>query len=420
MPAFNPPISRRSILSGAGGVAALAALGATAGCGSGGSKDLSQWYHQYGEDGTKQAAMRYASDYKKAKKVGVKVQWTPGDYATVLSKGLLGNKGPDCFESQLNYTMVKSKQIIPLDDIIDPVKSDFNPSDLAPNTIDGKVYGIKMIDDPQIFYYRKSMFTKAGVQVPATLNDLVATAKKLTSGKVKGIYAGAQSDSGLSALTTSAIFASGHTNLTADNKDVDYDNDDVAEAISLLHQIRSDKSVLTGAATDWTNPQTFLDGKCAIQWCGLWAMPQIQKALNDDFGIFAFPAVGSKGKQVVYNGGWTQFVAAKSKKQSKAKDYVKWLWIEQSALQEDWSLSYGFHIPPRKSLAAKAKKLQSGPPADVVKLANEHGFGDNPYWTPDVGQPQTDAVTNIVLKGKDAKKELDAAAKKSREALKKQ
>lgn len=409
------------MLGGVGGAAALAALGSTAACGkSGGGSGLSQWYHQYGEKGTQEAAKGYAATYKKDKKVDVTVRWTAGDYATVLSKGLLGNKGPDCFETGLNLTMVRSKQVEPLDDLIADVKSDFNEADLASQSYEGKVYGIKMIDDPQLFYYRKSLFTKAGLQVPQTIADLVDAAKKLSSGSVKGIYAGSQSDSGLGALGSPAVYSTGHTNLTADNSDIDYANDDVGTALTMLHEMVKNKSVLNGAQTDWTNPQTFLDGKVAIQWCGLWAMPQMQAKWKDDFGVFPFPAGKSGAKPVIYSGGWSQFVSAKSKNKSKAKDFVKWLWVDQAKLQEDWSLSYGFHIPPRKSLAAKATKLQSGPPAEVVKLTGQYGYGDNPYWTPEVSAPFGDLFTNVVLKGNSASKELDSAAKKSRDALKKQ
>src|SRR3954471_2195056 len=126
MPAHMPSagMSRRDLLKRTGGLAALAAF--TAACGSntgrpsnsggGGAKvNLSQWYHQYGEAGTQQAAMKYAKAYTDA---NVAVQWTPGDYASKLASGLLSSNGPDVFESQLNIGMVKSNQVVPLDDII--------------------------------------------------------------------------------------------------------------------------------------------------------------------------------------------------------------------------------------------------------------------------------------------------------------
>src|ERR1700754_486811 len=121
MPAHvpNAGLTRRDLLKRTGGLAALAAFTAacggntgrpSSGDGGGGSKvNLSQWYHQYGEAGTQQAATKYAKAYTDA---NVAVQWTPGDYASKLASGLLSNKGPDVFESQLNIGMVKSNQVV--------------------------------------------------------------------------------------------------------------------------------------------------------------------------------------------------------------------------------------------------------------------------------------------------------------------
>src|SRR5579875_3520034 len=83
-PARPGAISRRHFLAGAGGMAAMAAVAAACGSSStssgGGSSSgpsLQQWYHEYGEKGTEQAAKQFAASYKMAR---VAVQWTPGDY----------------------------------------------------------------------------------------------------------------------------------------------------------------------------------------------------------------------------------------------------------------------------------------------------------------------------------------------------
>jgi multiple sugar transport system substrate-binding protein len=148
-----------------------------------------------------------------------------------------------------------------------------------------------------------------------------------------------------------------------------------------------------------------------MQWIGMWAVPGMQKALGDDLGVFAFPALDAQGKPAVYSGGWTQFVSAKSPNVDAAKKFVKWLWLDQEADQEDWCLNYGFHIPPRKSLAAKASKLQSGVAADTVKLTAQYGHTDNPAWTPKMGTAFTDLLTNVIKKGADPAAEISKAEK---------
>jgi multiple sugar transport system substrate-binding protein len=96
----------------------------------------------------------------------------------------------------------------------------------------------------------------------------------------------------------------------------------------------------------------------------------------------------------------------------EAKAFTKWLWVDNLTDQEDWCLSYGFHIPPRKSLAAKAEKLQSGVAAESVKLNTDHGVANSPEWTPAMQTALSDAVTRIIGKNADPEKELDAAVKK--------
>ncbi|MGW0228463.1 ABC transporter substrate-binding protein [Actinopolymorpha singaporensis] len=414
--------SRRTFLRRTGGLAALGAFAAACGGntgrpasggggGGGGSNTvLSQWYHQYGEAGTKEAALKYAKAYDKA---AVNVQWTPGDYASKLASGLLSDKGPDVFESQLNIAMVQSKQVVPLDDIISDVKDDFNANDITTNTVDGKLYGIRMIDDPQLIYYRKSLLDKAGLKPPTTIDELITAAKALTNKNMKGLYAG--NDGGL-AMGGPALYSSGGSYLTEDHKP-NFTGERALKAYSKLHELYASKSMLLGAPTEWTDPGAFINELAAMQWIGLWAMPAIMKKFGDDVGVMAFPKLDAQGKDAVYSGGWTQFVSAKSKNVEAAKKFVRWLWIDKTDFQEDWCLSYGFHIPPRKSLAAKAKKLQTGPAAEAVKLAADNGFTDNPAWTPKMGSAFGDMLTNIIKKGADPAAEAKKAEKTTQAEL---
>ena len=45
---------------------------------------------------------------------------------------------------------------------------------------------------------------------------------------------------------------------------------------------------------------------------------------------------------LTFLGGWTSMVSAKATDVDLAKDYVKWLWIDNTQAQEDFNLSYGF------------------------------------------------------------------------------
>ncbi|MFG2511082.1 ABC transporter substrate-binding protein [Streptomyces sp. NPDC048584] len=403
----NRSWDRRSALRAALGLAAAGGLAACGGNngrggGSGSGKSLVQYFHAYGEAGTEQAIKRYAKAYKDA---NVSTQWITGsNFESKLFASLLTDKAPDVFEFHPQIQLVKSGQVADLTELIDPVKDDFNPADIRSHTVDGKIYGVRMIDDPQFFFYRRSLFDRAGVGIPRTLDELVSAAAELTTDKVKGIYLG----NTLHSIVNPLIWASGAETLD-ENNEIAYHTDGVAGGLRTLRKLFTSGDLLLDAPTDFWDPSALNQGLTAIQWCGMWAMPQMQQALGDDLGIFPFPKVTDAGRQTVYNGGWSMFVNAKGGNVEAAKEYVKWLWIDRKEYQEDWALSYGFHIPPRTSLAESADKLKSGLPAEGVRLFNEFGHFDNIGWTQAMISALEDVLANCVRKGGDPEAELGKA-----------
>ncbi|WP_340375053.1 sugar ABC transporter substrate-binding protein [Streptomyces sp. SS7] len=402
--------SRRSLFRAAAGMAAAGTLAACGGNngrggGSGSGKNLVQYFHAYGEAGVEQAVKRYAKAYKGA---NVTTQWITGSqFEQKLFAALLTKNAPDVFEFHPQIQLVKSGQVADLTDIIEPVKDDFNPADIKSHTVDGKIYGVRMIDDPQFFFYRPSLFEKAKIEVPQTLEELIEAAAKLKTSKVKGAFLG----NDITPVQSPLIWSAGADTLTEDNK-VAFNTDAVADGLKQLRSLFTSGNLLLDAPADWWDPSAFTQGLTAIQWCGMWAMPAMQQALGDDIGIFPFPKVGSAGRQSVTNGGWSMFVNAKGDNVEAAKEYVKWLWIEQKQYQEDFATSYGFHIPPRTSIAQSASKLKSGLPAEGVKLFNEFGHFDNIGWTQAMISAINDVMANSVRKNADPKAQLDAAQKK--------
>jgi len=411
-------VSRRGFLSLTGGLAAAAALSA---CGSNTGRSgtqssgsatansnvtISQWYHQYGEAGTQQAVQRYAKAYTKAK---VAVQWTPGDYDKKVGAALLTGSGPDVFEAGNGPSIdqIQGGQVVPLDGLLGDAASDFNSALIQRMTYKGKLYGIPQVIDTQMLVYRKSLLAKAGIQPPQTFDELVSAAKKLTTKDVKGLFVG--NDGGGGVLAGPTLWSVGADYLTQDNK-IGFDDPNVAVAFGRLHELFTSGSLLLGAPTDWSDPSAFTQGLTAMQWTGLWTFPELQKAFGDDFGVLPWPKFSaSVGAPSVPIGAYGSAVSAKSKHVAAAKDYVKWLWVDQTDFQLDFAQSYGFHIPARKSLATKADKLKSGTAADAVALVTDHGRAQTPLlWTPACGTALSDAVTRIVKNGADPAAQLRA------------
>ena len=377
---------------------------------------LTQWYHQYGEEGTRDAAARYAQEYTSVNpNVEVEMNWVPGDYsATVLPAALLTDEGPDVFEGIPTVAMVQAGQIVPLTDLYtEEVRADFHPNDINSLTIDGEIYAVKMVDDTGVVYYRTSLLEEAGVQPPTTMEELIAAAETLNTGRVRGLFLG--NDGGISALLHIAPWSAGSDFLV--NNEIVFNNERTVAAYDAVRRLNETGALLTGAPTDWWDPSAFTQGLAAMQWTGLWAMPQIIREVGEDFTIGPWPAFDAQGAPATFWGGWAEMVNSKSQHVDAAKEFVRWLWIENTAAQQDWNLSYGFHVPPRQSAAASAEPLQNPPPSEAVQYFYDHGRILPPQWTQAMGTTLTDALREIVRNGAPAAEQVAAAAQRCQEEL---
>lgn len=408
--------TRRGAL-GLGGMALAGAGLAACGGNTGGLTDpggggggLSQWYHQYGEDGTQEAAKGYAAGYEDAT---VTVNWVTGDYAARLSTALLSGGGVDVFENNaIAVDQAEQGRYVDLTDIMEPVKDQFNEASLGPVTIDGRIWGIPMILDPQHFYYRRSLFEKAGIAPPETFDDLVAAATELTTPDQKGLFLGNNFD----ACTWPMVWAAGGSPLNEAKDAVAYNTPGYAQGLAAIQTMIADDVLLTGAPSDWADPAAFASGLAAITWGGCWALPALEDAL-DDIGVFPHPAVGPEGRKVAFMGGWNEQVAGNSENIEAAIAFTKWLWIDQTEHQTDWALSYGFHIPPITAVAEQAEALKEGNGLEIATMAADMGVTGPPEYTGDVGTPRDDAISNILKNGADPAEELAKAEEASNRAL---
>jgi len=204
--------------------------------------------------------------------------------------------------------------------------------------------------------------------------------------------------------------------VSADNK-VGWNVERTALAYEKARELSKSSALLVGAPSDWWDPSAFVQGMTAMQWCGFWAMPAIIKELGDDVGVIPWPALDAQGSPTTFLGGWTQMVNAKGPHVEEAKAFAKWQWIENTKLQQDFNLAYGFHIPARASVAATADKLKSGIAAEVVTIAQQYARPELPLASGGVTQGIGDAFSNIVLNSADATTELTTAHEKAEAEL---
>ncbi|MDR1189872.1 MAG: extracellular solute-binding protein [Bifidobacteriaceae bacterium] len=407
------------------GVAAMvAAVLTTAGCsGDGiegdtndrakdGAIEIAQWYHEYGEEGTREAVERYAEEYNKSQdQVHVTVTWVPGDYESKLNTALLAGEGPDVFESAPIGERIFAGQVAPVDSVFGDALSDFNPKNIEAVTVDGHIYGVPMSDGDGLLFYRKSMLEEANVQPPATLDELKKAADQLSTGERKGLFIG--NDGCTSAqMPKIAIWSSG-TELIADGKSA-VDVDRAAAVLEGMKDLCTSPSLLLGAPSDWYDSSSFIDGLAAMQWGGQWTLPAVEEALGDDFGVVPWPALDSQGTPATWFGGWYSQVNAASKNVDAAKDYVKWLWVDNIDAQTEWSTAFGSTAPVRTSITEATPALREPPASEFVSAIADYGHLESGvWWTAAMQAALGDAFNNVIRDGADAK----AEATKLRDAI---
>ncbi|MYU54365.1 extracellular solute-binding protein [Streptomyces sp. SID7805] len=218
----------------------------TGGSSSGAKITLNVWSHAYGEAGTQQALTRCATEFTKANPdIAVKVTWVPGDYPAKLNASLLTAAAPDVFEhGDFTQGLARRGQVAALDAQYGSAKDDFNQGDRDLVTVDGKLYGVKMVDDVQMLYYRKSALAKAGITPPTTFDALVTAARTLTTKKSKGLFVG---NDGVGEIPALSVF-SNRGELVADGK-IAFASPQAVEAVTALKRLHDDKSLLMGFTT---------------------------------------------------------------------------------------------------------------------------------------------------------------------------
>ena len=411
---------RTIVLRAAVGAALATAVALAGGCsGAGvdaggankkaGAIEIAQWYHEYGEEGTKEAVERYAQEFNESQdKIHVTVTWVPGDYESKLNAALLAGEGPDVFESAPVGERIFAGQVAPLDDLFGDQLGDFNPKNIAAMTVDEKIYGVPMSDGTGLLFYRKSMLAEANVAPPTTMDELITAAATLTTSDRKGLFIG--NDGCTSGqLPKIGIWSSG-SDIIVDGE-VLFDNERTVSAFTKMKELCTSDSLLMGAPADWYDSSSFIDGLTAMQWGGQWTLPAVQDALGDDFGVVPWPALDANGVPATWYGGWYTQVNAASANLDAAKEFVKWLWIDNVEAQTEWSTAFGSTAPVRLSIADGTAALSEPPASEFISAISDYGHLESGvWWTSATEAAIGEALNNVIRNGADPVAEVAKAA----------
>ena len=190
------------------------------------------------------------------------------------------------------------------------------------STYQGKLYGLQPETNTIGLFYNKDVLSKAGVQPPATWDELKATAKKLTKGSQYGLAFSAPANYEGTWQFLPFMWSNG-----GDEKDIA--TPQTAQALQLWVDLMNAGSV-SKSALNWTQADVndqFKAGKAAMMVNGPWQFPVLDADTSLHYGVVPIPAP-SAGKPVVAPLGgetWTVPQTGNKDKQAKAAKVVQCL-----------------------------------------------------------------------------------------------
>ncbi|WP_206919294.1 ABC transporter substrate-binding protein [Alicyclobacillus suci] len=227
--------------------------------------------------------------------------------------------------------------------------SNFLDGMLVSTQFNGDYYGVPFNRSVPVFYYNKTLFQKAGISnPPATWDELVADAKKLTSGS------GSNKVYGFEPLVDwwpweYAVMSGGGSILSSDNSKATFDT---AAATNILS--KEQELVKGGYSNVETGPQywdlmtqDFIHGKAAMDIDSIGSAGEVSSGIGNkfDWGTAILPkdktlAVPPGGGDVAIMNGISD-----AKKQA-AWQFIQWWTSPKQAAQ--WSMLTGY-LPVQKA-----------------------------------------------------------------------
>ena len=291
--------------------------------------------------------------------------------------------------------------------------ADFIPSSLGSVKDGEKFYGLPLVTETQVLYYRKDLLEKAGIEVPKTLEELEQAAKKLND-PANGVSGFVSRGKRAAAVTqfSSYLYAFGG-DFMKDGKSA-ITSPEAIEAFNYYGNMLNKYGPKGTLNMSWPEAMAvFTQGKAAFYTdaSSLFtnATDASKSQVADKVGFAPFPA-GPKGSKPYNITSWALGVGANSEKKDAAWEFIKWAESKEMVLKLQADGNPGARISVWNSPEGIAKF-----PKDLAEAISANG-GDKgvPYDRPaivNVGAAR-DVIGDVILAGIEGK-DVKAAAEKA-------
>ncbi|WP_326599390.1 extracellular solute-binding protein [Streptomyces sp. NBC_01803] len=347
---------RRSI--GTTAVIAALALAATA-CGSGGDEDGGGGGGADGElsgtvtfwdtsNETEAAVFETVATEFEDQHPGVTVEYVNigFDDAQNRFKNAAGaNEAPDVMRTEVAWVadFANLGYLYPLDGTaaLDN-QEDFLPESWASTQFEGQTYAVPQVTDTLALFYNKSLLEEAGVEVPASLDEIRESQEAFDEIGTTPLYA--RGDDAYWFLPY--LYGEGGDLVDAEAQEVTVDDESGVAAFAQLQDLIDSGAATTDTSDGWENMMSsFGNGDVAMMINGPWAIADATAALGDDLGVAPVPA-GSQAQGAPL-GGWNYGVYAGTPDADASFEFVKYMSSAQTQQRITEELSL---LPTRQSV----------------------------------------------------------------------
>jgi multiple sugar transport system substrate-binding protein len=301
--------------------------------------------------------------------------------------------------------------------------ADFFPNIAKIAYFEGAQIGIPVSIELQTLFYNKQMLQAKQVQVPKTLDEMMAAAQTLSdrAGNVAGYVTRGD---GVQAVYTFApfLFAFGGRWLD-DQGNPELGSAACVKALKFYGDILRAAGPANIAGMQWKTTYPLFQQEHAAMFTDAvnfiaYFKDKTQSKIADQVGVAVLPAgpAGTHSTAI----SWAPAIAASSKKKNATWYVIQYLTSKQAAI----SVTQAMHLPPsRQSVYASDVYTRSVPPDVIATMQAEIPTavpnGANPLVIP---VPEIRSVIgtaiSAVLQGGDAQKAADAAQKQAVQVLK--
>jgi len=213
---------------------------------------------------------------------------------------------------------------------------DFAPQAVNDATVAGDLIGIPLYSELQVLAYRKDLLQQAGLNVPETLDELEAAAKRLTN-KEKGIYGICLRGKGASTTTiySGILHSMGGSWVDASGNPA-FTTPEALKAFEYYGRLTREYGPPGGVNNNWLQCQSLMAAGKVAFWTDsniffATLLDPAKSTVSDKLGFAVLPA-GPAGHKPA-GGGWYLSIYSKSQHKDAAWYFIQWALSKENALK---------------------------------------------------------------------------------------